>query len=141
MNSNLAFQEETQQGYIPQLLGWFKKEKEDAFLDRSIADWENRGVIRYPIWIFFSDKLDVEFTRLISKKPIQIEVRRGEELIFVESANLRIYAAGDTKDEAFKEFSIQLIYQYEHYIKTPNEKLVGEALKMKKVFEELFDRE
>ncbi len=137
-----AFQEETAQEYEPGLAGWYKEAtKVDPLQEALEAKWKKGGVTRYPVWEVSSGSVDAGRTQLSTKRPIEVEVRRGEELFFVESANLHIFAAGDTEKEAFEDFCFQVVHQFHHYVSTPSEQLVGEAIHLKGLFEGLFVEE
>ena len=71
-------------------------------------------------------------------KPITINLYAEEGIFFAENENLAICGTGENKQEAIKDFMIHLIYFYEYY-KTINEnKLIGKAIKLKKLYGELF---
>ncbi|MBI4639925.1 MAG: hypothetical protein HY731_04485 [Candidatus Tectomicrobia bacterium] len=87
----------------------------------------------FPVWTFTSQQVKV-----VSSKPIQVHISRGEELFFAENETLRIYATGETMEEVIQDFIEQVIHHYHHYRRTPWERVTGEAAKLKKLYEEIF---
>ncbi len=141
MKSALAFQEERAQDYDPPLSGWrravaYKMESAlDAFSDSPADAWQHTAIVRYPLWKFVAKKDDEgPVTTLTSNQPIEVEVRRGEQLYFAENEALSIFAAGDTEQDAISDFSVQVVCQFEHYQDTSVEQLFGEAVRLKEVF-------
>jgi len=87
---------------------------------------------KIPMWKF-TDTITLE-----SVKPIGVRLSQGEELVLAENENLGIYAYGETRNEAIKDFSDQLIEFYQHYLNTKDSDLTNHAREIKKLYMELF---
>jgi hypothetical protein len=65
-----------------------------------------------------------------------IECRRND--FFVENETLGIFATGETREEAKRAFDEHLIYFYNHYKKLSWDRVTGEAERLKRLYEDLF---
>ncbi|MEI7449587.1 MAG: hypothetical protein WCJ75_08170 [Desulfomonile sp.] len=75
---------------------------------------------------------------LQARKPVTIYVAQGENLWFAENDRLDIYATGATADTAIREFEAHLLSFYRHYAALGTSEGMGEALRVKKLFQESF---
>lgn len=91
------------------------------------------SAIRTPLWRFSS-----MHTVIISSKPVSVRISKGETLFFAENENLGIYATGETSGEAIHAFSEHLVHFYVHYTRLSWDRVTGEARRLKKLYEDLF---
>ncbi|MHC4739466.1 MAG: hypothetical protein ACYS9Y_11240 [Planctomycetota bacterium] len=78
---------------------------------------------------------------LYSTLPVDVNIRREEMFYFAESEKLKIFAFGNTHDEAMRAFAEQLLYFYEHYKGLTPDKVTGEAEKLKQLYSTYFKEE
>ena len=57
---------------------------------------------------------------------------------FVDNKLLNIIGFGKTPEEALKDFSLRLLYFRKYYTKISDDKLMGQATKLKKIFLKYF---
>lgn len=57
---------------------------------------------------------------------------------FVENEPLGICGTGTRLEEAVADFSIHVVHFYEYYKKMSKAKLIGDAIRLKAVFHDLF---
>lgn len=86
-----------------------------------------------PLWLFHGATASV-----VSLKPVAVRHGKGETLFFAENENLDIYATGESLREAIQEFSEILVHFYGHYSRLPWDRVMGEASRLKGIYEELF---
>ena len=90
-------------------------------------------VVKTPVWEFSSPSATVR-----ALKPVSVKVTRGETLFFVENETLDIFATGETREEAIRAFNDHLIYFYNHYKNLSWDRVTGEAERLKRLYEDLF---
>lgn len=88
---------------------------------------------RTPLWRFRSPHVVI-----LSSKPVTVKVHRGEALFFAENENLGIFATGESRNEAINAFCQDLVHFYEHYKRLDWDRVTGEAMRLKKIYENLF---
>ena len=88
-----------------------------------------------PLWRFPSPPAVI-----LSSKPVTVKVYRGEALFFAENENLGIFATGESRNEAISAFCEDLVHFYEHYKRLDWDRVTGEARRMKKIYEDLFEK-
>ena len=87
-----------------------------------------------PVWDFFGAG---HHLRVVGK-PISITLSRGEELWFAENEHLDIFATGESRDDAIREFHVLLVHFYQHYSTLDEEKALKRARRLKRLFRERF---
>ncbi|MBM3300297.1 MAG: hypothetical protein FJY85_10110 [Deltaproteobacteria bacterium] len=75
---------------------------------------------------------------LFAHKPVTVHVSKGEALWFAENHRLDVYATGETAQEAISQFKMHLLRFYRHYQELKPSEAMGEALRLKTIFEESF---
>ena len=70
-------------------------------------------------------------------EPARVKISKGEALFFAENEYFGIFATGESRDEAINNFSEQIIHFYDHYKQLNWNRAAGEALRIKKLFENL----
>ena len=71
-------------------------------------------------------------------KPITIKIFIEEDIFFAENENLAICGTGESKQEAINDFVMHLIHFYEYYKTINDDILMGEAIRLKKLYNDLF---
>ena len=102
--------------------------------ESDIPSWfSGLPVVKTPAWEFSSSYATVR-----ALKPVSVKVTRGETLFFVENETLDIFATGETREEAIRAFNDHLIYFYNHYKNLSWDRVTGEAERLKRLYEDLF---
>ena len=86
-----------------------------------------------PLWRI-NKKTKVYYTL----KPISVKIYREDDLFFVKNENLLVCGTGKSPQEALQDFSLHIIHFYEYYNKIEEDKLMGDALRLKKIYKNLF---
>lgn len=97
------------------------------------TSWFQRSSLTTPMWEFSHHN-----KKVLSLKPVSIQITKGEKLFFAENDNLAIYATGETPPKAINAFCEELIYFYHHYKKLSWNQVTGEAKKLKIIYEDIF---
>ena len=71
-------------------------------------------------------------------KPIKVRIYQEENFWFVENETLVIAGTGNTREEAMDDFRRHIIHFHKYYKKLPANKVTGDAVRLKKLFETLF---
>ena len=74
----------------------------------------------------------------ISKNPISVRVYLEDDIYFAENENLSVCGTGGNQDEALQDLQLHIAHFYNYYNNIENDKLMGEALRLKKIYEGLF---
>ena len=101
----------------------------------TVHDLWNKSAMpnRTPMWQFRSSNVTLHVSR-----PVNVKIMKGEELFFAENENLRIFVTGATPDKAVEAFCEQLIHFWKHYKKVRWDKVTGDGLELKRIYEEIF---
>ena len=86
-----------------------------------------------PLWRI-NEKTKVYYTL----KPISVKIYREDDLFFVKNETLLVCGTGKSPQEALQDFSLHIIHFYEYYNKIEENKLMGDALRLKKIYKNLF---
>ena len=70
-------------------------------------------------------------------EPVRVKISKGETLFFAENEDFGIFTTGESRDEAINNFSEQIIHFYNHYKQLNWNRATGEALRIKRLFENL----
>ncbi len=89
-----------------------------------------------PIWRIF-----VEAKRFYTPKPITVRIYRDEDLFFAENENLSVCGTGNTSENALQDLCLHIIHFFEYYKKLNNSKLIGDALRLKELYQDLLVEE
>lgn len=87
----------------------------------------------YPLWTITSP---VKKYKLF--KPIKVRIYSEDELFLAENETLVVFGAGETIDEAINDFCKHVIHFYHYYKHLSWEKVTGDAVRLKKIYETLF---
>ncbi len=73
----------------------------------------------------------------VTSKPILVKVYREEDIFFAENETLVLCGTGASRDEAVLDFEKHLDYFYNFYKRQSESDLVGDALRLKKIYNNL----
>lgn len=83
-------------------------------------------------------KVQVDKKEYVVVKPITVKVYCDEDLFFAENENLVVCGTGETQEEAINDMGLHIIHFYEYYNNIEEDKLIGDALRLKRLYEDLF---
>lgn len=86
-----------------------------------------------PMWTFHSKTKTYK-----AAKPVRVRIYSEGDFWFVENESLAIAGTGSSREEAIDDFSRQIIHFHDYYKKLPPNKVTGDAVRLKKLFETLF---
>lgn len=78
--------------------------------------------------------------RLRAASPVTVRIRSEGKFVFTENETLRVFAHGETLDEALEQFQDHVVHFFESYSKLSNDQVIGEGARLKQVFEASFQR-
>ncbi|MBF0515856.1 MAG: hypothetical protein HQK97_01890 [Nitrospirae bacterium] len=61
-----------------------------------------------------------------------------EEVFFAESETLVVVGTGSSENEAIDDMCKHIVHFYHYYRKLPLDKVTGDAIRLKKIYETLF---
>jgi hypothetical protein len=99
------------------------KEFQRAFMYRQSA----------PLWA-----LSTKTKRYKVSRPIKVHIYAEGNLFFAENETLVVVGAGNSVSEAMEELSQHIIHFYQYYKKLSTDKVTGDAVRLKKIYETLF---
>jgi hypothetical protein len=71
-------------------------------------------------------------------KPIKIRLYSEDNLFFAENESLVIIGTGSSAMAAMDDFCSHLVHFYHYYKRLPWDKVTGDAVRLKKLYETLF---
>lgn len=74
-------------------------------------------------------------------KPIAVRIYFDEGLFFAENDALFLYGTGMSPEEAIKDLGAHIIHFYEYYRKLDWSQVTGDAIRLKRVYENLLSEE
>ena len=86
-----------------------------------------------PLWSVASQK-----KRYKVSKPIKIHIHSEDNLFFAENETLVVVGTGASVSEAIDDFCRHIIHFYQYYKKLSWDKVTGDAVRLKKIYETLF---
>jgi len=89
-----------------------------------------------PIWRIYA-----EAKKFYTPKPIAVRIYGDEDLFFAENENLAVCGTGDTPKSALQDLCLHIIHFFEYYKKLNNSKLIGDALRLKELYQDLLVEE
>lgn len=89
-----------------------------------------------PLW-----RLQDKIKRFHTSTPIIVKVYRDEDFFFAENENLAVCGTGNTPQDALQDLSLHIIHFFEYYKKLDNSQLIGEALRLKALYQNLLIEE
>lgn len=116
---------------------------EDRFAKSATGRLEERigaavhgGTRSAPIWHVRQQQRCFRLVR-----PLMVRVRQEGGFFFAENETLRIVGTGTDTEEALRDFSFQLMYFHHYYTQIPAHKVVGEAERLKRLYQRIFVEE
>lgn len=82
-----------------------------------------------PAWVFTDGKVTVR-----ASSPVIIRLLQLEDVVLAEHEGLDIYATGGSAEQAVEDFSRLVVDFYRFYSEQPDENLMGQAIRLKKLF-------
>ncbi|MDP2682275.1 MAG: hypothetical protein Q8P28_05645 [Deltaproteobacteria bacterium] len=89
-----------------------------------------------PLWT-----IPVKKKHYRSTKPIKVYFHVDDNVFFAENETLVVVGTGKSLTEAMADLSEHIIHFYNYYKKLPFDKVTGDAIRLKKVYETLFIEE
>jgi len=89
-----------------------------------------------PIW-----RIHVEPKRFYTPKPILVKIYSDEDFFFAENEKLAVCGTGDTPQNALQDFYFHIVHFFEYYMGIDENKLTGDALRLKNLYQNLLIEE
>lgn len=89
-----------------------------------------------PIWRMYADTKN-----FFTPKPISVRVYIEDDLFFAENDNLVVYGTGLSQEEALQDLCLHIIHFFEYYRSISSNKLTGDALRLKGLYQDLLIEE
>lgn len=86
-----------------------------------------------PLWSVTS-----KTKRYSASKPIKVHIYSEDNLFFAENETLVVVGTGSSPTEAIDDLCKHIIHFYQYYKRLTIDKLTGDAIRLKKVYETLF---
>ncbi len=86
-------------------------------------------------------RLQENSRKFSTAKPILVNVYQDEDLFFAENENLVVCGTGHTPQEALKDLCQHIMYFFEYYKNLDESNLIGDALKLKELYQDLLIEE
>lgn len=80
----------------------------------------------------------LEGESLRSDKPVEIVITNEDGVFFVSNESLNIDAEGSSISEAIEDFSHHVFYFYSYYTNKDNSEVIGNAIRLKELYENHF---
>lgn len=71
-------------------------------------------------------------------KPIKVHIYFEDNLFFAENETLVVVGTGNSINEAMDDFCRHIIHFYHYYKRLSRDKVTGDAIRLKKLYETLF---
>lgn len=104
----------------------------------NIIDWQQVFKNKKTIYIY---RLFKENKRYLANKPIAVKIYQDEGLFFTENENLNVCGTGETSQEALADLYLHILHFYNYYRKIDRERLIGDAIRLKKLYHDLLIEE
>jgi hypothetical protein len=98
-----------------------------------LPDYGRGGRFRIPVLVF-SDGV----TTVVPQKPIVVTLDQEDDMFVAEHGLLDIYACGQSFEAALSGFHQHLIEFYKHYRDISDDRVVGEAVRLKREYQRIF---
>ncbi len=85
-----------------------------------------------PIWEVRSRRQTYKMS-----KPISITINKHQDVFTAENENLSVYGCGESSAGAIEELKDRIAHFIEYYASLPEEKVTGEASRLKKLFKQI----
>lgn len=95
-----------------------------------------KPLLHRPIWA-----IPVGGVRYVATKPIVLRIHCEEDMYFASNDTLNICGYGSTLQESIVEAIKHIAYFYEYYRSQRTDQVIGNAVRLKQIFENLLNRE
>src|ERR1700730_3768190 len=75
-----------------------------------------------PVYVFVADGL-----RVSCRAPVQVEVLKDGDSVFLNCDRLHVFASGESYEEAMTDLCEQVVHFYRHYTGRSQDDFIGEA--------------
>jgi len=89
-----------------------------------------------PMW-----RIYVEAKKFYTPKPIVVRIYRDEDLFFAENETLAVCGTGDAPESALQDLCLHITHFFEYYKKFDKSELIGDALRLKELYQNLLIEE
>jgi len=89
-----------------------------------------------PLWAVHSEGKTFRISR-----PIRVRIFREGDLFFAENETLLVCGTGDSAWDAVEELELHIIHFYKYYKELPSDRVIGEATRLKSLYENLLIEE
>jgi hypothetical protein len=86
-------------------------------------------------------RLQEDTRKFYTPKPISVIIYRDEDLFFAENEKLVVCGTGYTRQEAVQDLSLHIIHFFEYYKNLDESNLIGDALRLKELYQDLLIEE
>ena len=86
-----------------------------------------------PLWIIPVKKKKYKFA-----KPIKVHIYSENDIFFAENETLVVVGTGKTITDAIADLSNHIIHFYQYYKRLHIDKVIGDAVRLKRAYETLF---
>jgi hypothetical protein len=104
----------------------------------NIIDWQQIFKNKKEVYIY---RLSKENKQYIINKPIAVKIYQDEGLFFAENENLNVCGTGETSQEALADLHLHILHFYKYYREIDKEQIVGDAIRLKKLYYNLLIEE
>jgi hypothetical protein len=111
---------------------YYNEYEVEKFIRIKLKKTKKREQYKYSESLLIRKIPNYKLNRLIS-----LNVYKDEKYFFAENKTLNICGTGETSDEAVKDAKIHISHFYEYYKKLEQDKLMGDALRLKELYKDL----
>jgi len=104
----------------------------------NIIDWQQVFKNKKTVYIY---RLSKENKQYIVNKPIALKIYQDDGLFFAENKNLNVCGIGETPQEALADLHLHILHFYKYYREIDKERLIGDAVRLKKLYRNLLIEE
>ncbi|MFH1503934.1 MAG: hypothetical protein ABIH08_00865 [Candidatus Omnitrophota bacterium] len=99
---------------------------QDVFLGRI------KSYYTAPMW-----RIQKETKKYYTPKSISVRVYQDEDFFFAENDTLAVCGSGDSPQEALRDLGLHIIHFFEYYKGLDESQLIGDAIRLKQIYEDL----
>lgn len=89
-----------------------------------------------PVW-----RIHKKTKRYCARKPIYVRIYQDGEFFFAENETLAVCGSGNSPQEALQDFGMHILHFFDYYRKLDEVRLMGDAVRLKKIYADLFFEE
>jgi hypothetical protein len=84
--------------------------------------------------------IEIKGKVLAFRKPLEVKIYKENIYWVAENERLLLFGYGNCIDNALNELKTHIIYYYTHYKNIKKDKLIGQAIKLKELYNSLFSK-